>query len=54
MRSIGSGFKYHTNQHLKATPFFTPADKVKPKLVYNQFGGYRQAVRSSGTIILLR
>jgi hypothetical protein len=35
----GSGFEYHTNQHLKATPFFTPADKVKPKLVYNQFGG---------------
>jgi hypothetical protein len=35
----GSGFEYHTNQHLKAKPFFTPADKVIPKLVYNQFGG---------------
>lgn len=35
----GSGFEYHTNQHLKARPFFTPADFNKPKLVYNQFGG---------------
>jgi hypothetical protein len=35
----GSAFEYHTNQHLKATPFFTPADRVRPKLVYNQFGG---------------
>jgi len=35
----GSAFEYHTNQHLKAKPFFTPADKVSPKIVYNQFGG---------------
>lgn len=35
----GSAFEYHTNQHLKATPFFTPAGRAKPKLVYNQFGG---------------
>ena len=24
----GSGFEYHTNQHLKARPFFTPADST--------------------------
>jgi hypothetical protein len=35
----GSAFEYHTNQHLKARPFFTPADRAMPKLVYNQFGG---------------
>ena len=35
----GSAFEYHTNQHLKAKPFFTPADRVSPKLVFNQFGG---------------
>lgn len=35
----GSAFEYHTNQHLKARPFFTPASFTKPKLVYNQFGG---------------
>src|SRR5215813_1325182 len=35
----GSLFEYHTDQHLKANPFFTPAGFTKPKLVYNQFGG---------------
>jgi hypothetical protein len=35
----GSAFEYHTNQHLKAKPFFTPSGFEKPKLVYNQFGG---------------
>lgn len=35
----GSAFEYHTNQHLKAKPFFLPAGERNPKLVYNQFGG---------------
>ena len=36
----GSGFEYHSNQHLKAWPESVPAGEVnKPKLVYNQFGG---------------
>src|SRR5439155_11970309 len=34
----GSAFEYHTNQHLKAKPFFLPLGQGKPKLVYNQFG----------------
>jgi len=36
----GSGFEYHSNQHLKAWPESVPAGQSeKPKLVYNQFGG---------------
>lgn len=36
----GSGFEYHSDQHLKAWPESVPAGEVnKPKLVYNQFGG---------------
>jgi hypothetical protein len=35
----GSAFEYHTNQRLKAKPFFLPPGERNPKLVYNQFGG---------------
>ncbi|MBI3678795.1 MAG: TonB-dependent receptor [Acidobacteria bacterium] len=35
----GSLSEYHTNNHLKARPFFLPASQGKPKLVYNQWGG---------------
>jgi hypothetical protein len=35
----GSAFEYHTDQRLKAKPFFLPLGQNKPKLVYNQFGG---------------
>jgi hypothetical protein len=35
----GSGFEYHTNNRLKARPFFLPANQGKPKLVFNQWGG---------------
>jgi hypothetical protein len=35
----GSAFEYHTNNHLKARPFFLPANQGKPKLVSNQWGG---------------
>ena len=36
----GSGFEYHSNQHLKAWPWQVPGGQSeKPKLVYNQFGG---------------
>ena len=35
----GSAFEYHTNQKLKAKPFFLPVGERNPKLVYNQFGG---------------
>lgn len=35
----GAVFESHSNQHLKAKPFFIPAGAVKPKLVYNEFGG---------------
>ena len=31
-------FEYHTDQRLKAKPFFLPQGTVKPKLVDNQFG----------------
>ncbi|MEK7406218.1 MAG: hypothetical protein AAB225_14030, partial [Acidobacteriota bacterium] len=34
----GSAFEYHSNQRLKAKPFFLPQGERKPKLVYNQFG----------------
>ncbi len=34
----GSLFEYHTDQRLKAKPFFLPVGQSKPKLVYNQFG----------------
>jgi len=35
----GSGYEYHTNQHLKARPYFLPAGRDKDKRVVNQFGG---------------
>ncbi|MGH9628689.1 MAG: TonB-dependent receptor domain-containing protein, partial [Bryobacteraceae bacterium] len=35
----GSAFLYHNNNNTKARPFFLPADRDKPKWVYNQFGG---------------
>ena len=35
----GSVFEYHTNQNLKAKPFFLPQGQSNPKLVDNQFGG---------------
>jgi hypothetical protein len=35
----GSAFEYHTNQHLKAKPFFLPQGQSNPKLISNQFGG---------------
>ena len=35
----GAAFEYHTDNHLKAKPFFLPAGQDKPKLVDNEFGG---------------
>ncbi len=35
----GSLFEYHTNQKLKAKPFFLPQGERNPKLVSNEFGG---------------
>jgi hypothetical protein len=35
----GSAFEYHTDQALKAKPFFLPQGQGKPKLVFNQYGG---------------
>jgi hypothetical protein len=35
----GSAFEYHNSNATKAKPFFLPAGRDKPKLVYNQFGG---------------
>jgi hypothetical protein len=35
----GSAFEYHTNNALKAKPFFLPQGQRKPKLVSNEFGG---------------
>ena len=35
----GSAFEYHTDNALKARPFFLPANQQKPKMVFNQFGG---------------
>lgn len=35
----GSAFEYHNSNATKAKPFFLPADRDMPKLVYNQFGG---------------
>ncbi|MBI3471581.1 MAG: TonB-dependent receptor, partial [Candidatus Solibacter usitatus] len=35
----GAVYEYHTNNKLKARPFFLPASQGKPKLVYNQWGG---------------
>ncbi|HJY08535.1 MAG TPA: carboxypeptidase-like regulatory domain-containing protein, partial [Bryobacteraceae bacterium] len=35
----GSGFEYHSDNHLKAWPWERGTDVNKPKLVYNQFGG---------------
>ncbi len=34
----GSLYEFHTNNHLKARPFFLPSAQGKPKLVDNQFG----------------
>ena len=34
----GSAFAYHTDQHIKAKPFFLPTGQNQPKLIYNQFG----------------
>src|SRR5438067_3396364 len=34
----GAVFEYHTDQRLKAKPFFLPQGQAKPKLVNNQFG----------------
>ena len=34
----GSAFEYHSDNALKARPYFTPVDQRNPKLVYNQFG----------------
>ncbi|MBM3757022.1 MAG: hypothetical protein FJW38_23940 [Acidobacteria bacterium] len=35
----GSGFWYHSNQHLKARPYFLPASQGQPKRIMNQYGG---------------
>jgi hypothetical protein len=35
----GSGFWFHNNQHLKARPYFLPADRDKEKRILNQYGG---------------
>ncbi len=34
----GAVYEYHTNQRLKAKPFFLPQGQGKPKLINNQFG----------------
>jgi Carboxypeptidase regulatory-like domain/TonB dependent receptor-like, beta-barrel len=34
----GSAFEYHSDNALKARPYFTPVNQRNPKLVYNQFG----------------
>lgn len=34
----GALYEYHSNQRLKAKPFFLPVGERKPKLVSNQFG----------------
>ena len=34
----GSAFEYHTDNKLKAKPFFLPAGERNPKKAYNQFG----------------
>jgi hypothetical protein len=35
----GSAFEYHTNEALRARPFFSPAGTPKGEWQYNQFGG---------------
>ena len=35
----GSAFEYHSNQHLKARPYFLAPDRGKDKRILNQFGG---------------
>ena len=35
----GSAFEYHTNNHIKARPYFFPAAEEKPRYIFNQFGG---------------
>ena len=35
----GSAFEYHSDNTLKANPFFLPAGQRKPKTINNQFGG---------------
>ena len=34
----GSAFAHHTDQHIKAKPFFLPTGQNQPKLIYNQLG----------------
>jgi len=35
----GSAFWYHDNQHLRSAPYFRAPDFVKPRNIFNQFGG---------------
>ncbi len=35
----GSAFWYHNNQHMKARPYFLPANQGQPKRILNQYGG---------------
>ena len=35
----GSGFWYHNNQHMKARPYFLPANQGQNKRILNQYGG---------------
>lgn len=35
----GTAYWFHNDQHLKATPYFNPANVKKPVLIYNQAGG---------------
>ena len=35
----GSAFEYHTDNAIKAKPFFLPTNQRKPKFINNQFGG---------------
>ena len=35
----GSAFEYHSNNAIKARPYFLPANQQKPKAINNQFGG---------------
>lgn len=35
----GSAFEFHSNNAIKARPFFLPATQQKPKAINNQFGG---------------
>jgi hypothetical protein len=35
----GSAFEYHSDNAIKANPYFLPAGQRKPKAINNQFGG---------------